>query len=257
MAARRNPLRPSRVSVWDLRIRERERRERHPIYVWQLPVRIAHWIIAGSIVVLSGTGYFIHHPFTGPAVDRATRGVNPGFLMGTVRNVHVAVGFVFVAALIARFYWAFVGNEWGHWRAYYPLKGWQRRGLRDTVRYYALLRNEPPPATGHNPLAGLAYVVLYAGLSIAALSGMSLYAWQYGRAPFPTLFGWTYNLLPIAQIRLWHFLLMFWFIAFLIHHVYSAVLIDIEEQNGELSSMVTGWKLEHWEPSQPEPPADE
>ena len=35
---------------------------------------------------------------------------------------------------------------------------------------------------------------------------------------------------------------MFWYIAFAIHHVYSAVLYDIEERNGELSSIITGYK---------------
>ena len=40
---------------------------------------------------------------------------------------------------------------------------------------------------------------------------------------------------------------MFWFIAFAVHHIYSAVLIDLEERNGELSSMITGWKIDNSE----------
>ena len=32
-------------------------------YVWQIPVRITHWLIALSIVVLSVTGLYIGHPF--------------------------------------------------------------------------------------------------------------------------------------------------------------------------------------------------
>jgi hypothetical protein len=35
---------------------------------------------------------------------------------------------------------------------------------------------------------------------------------------------------------------MFLLIAFTIHHVYSAVLIDIEERSGLVSSIVTGYK---------------
>ena len=37
---------------------------------------------------------------------------------------------------------------------------------------------------------------------------------------------------------------MFLYIAFAIHHVYSAVLYDIEERNGELSSIITGYKAD-------------
>ena len=33
------------------------------VYVWQLPVRITHWLIAGSILVLSVTGFYIGTPF--------------------------------------------------------------------------------------------------------------------------------------------------------------------------------------------------
>ena len=39
-----------------------------------------------------------------------------------------------------------------------------------------------------------------------------------------------------------HFLLMFVLRRVCVHHVYSAVLFDVEEHNGELSSIVTGYK---------------
>ena len=62
-------------------------------------------------------------------------------------------------------------------------------------------------------------------------------AWQ-------TLFGWTYSVVPIQQLRLLHFLLMFAFIAFTVHHIYSAMLVDVIERNGELSSIVTGYRTD-------------
>ena len=43
------------------------------IYVWQVPVRITHWLIVASIVVLSVTGLYIHGPFF-PAPDDRERG---------------------------------------------------------------------------------------------------------------------------------------------------------------------------------------
>ena len=78
------------------------------------------------------------------------------------------------------------------------------------------------------------------GLSI--ISGFGLFAWV-GRIPaWQTLFGWTYSLLPIEQLRLLHFLLMFVFGAFTAFHVYCSILIDVDERNGELSSIITGYK---------------
>jgi Ni/Fe-hydrogenase 1 B-type cytochrome subunit len=59
-----------------------------------------------------------------------------------------------------------------------------------------------------------------------------------------TLFGWTYGVIDIQHLRLLHFLLMFVFAAFTVHHVYSSILIDVEERNGEISSIFTGYKSE-------------
>ncbi len=43
-------------------------------------------------------------------------------------------------------------------------------------------------------------------------------------------------------MRLVHDIIMYLIIAFTVHHVYSAVLIDLEERSGLVSSIVTGWK---------------
>ncbi len=211
---------------------------RRAIYVWQLPVRIVHWTIVVALIVLSVTGYYIYHPFFsgsgGPGY--------PGFTMGTVRFIHEVAGFVFIAAVLFRVYWAFVGNRYSHWRGLLPVTAAQRRGLRDTLRYYFYRRRHPVPMNGHNPLAGLAYVLLYAFFVVSILSGLGLFAWVSRIPAWRTLFGWTWSVLPIEQLRLLHFLLMFLFVGFAIHHVYSSVLFDVEEHNGELSSMVTGYK---------------
>lgn len=213
---------------------------RHAIYVWDLPVRIVHWTIVLALIVLSVTGYYLHNPFLsgggGPG--------HPGFTMGTIRFVHEVTAFVFVAAVLFRMYWAFAGNRYAQWRALLPVTAAQRRDLRAMLRYYGFRRRHPPPTNGHNPLAGIAYVLLYVGFVLSILSGLGLFAWVSRIAAWKTLFGWTWAVLPIEQLRLLHFLLMFAFGAFAIHHVYSALLIDIEERNGELSSMTTGYKAE-------------
>jgi Ni/Fe-hydrogenase 1 B-type cytochrome subunit len=213
---------------------------RRTIYVWQLPVRVVHWTIVLALIVLSFTGYYIHHPFLsgggGPG--------HPAFTMGRIRFVHEVSGFVFIAAVLVRVYWAFAGNHYANWRALLPITAEQRSGVRDMLRYYFFVRREPPHGNGHNALAGVTYVFLYLLFFLSILSGLGLFAWVSRIPAWRTLFGWTYSLLPIQQLRLLHFLLMFAFGAFAIHHVYSAVLFDTEERNGELSSMVTGWKTD-------------
>jgi Ni/Fe-hydrogenase 1 B-type cytochrome subunit len=214
--------------------------DRRTVYVWELPVRIVHWVIVAALLVLSVTGYYLHHPFLGAAPG--TGPGHPGFTMGTVRFVHETTGFVFTAAVLARVYWAFAGNRYAHWRAVLPITARQRHDLADTLRFYTFLRRRPPSVNGHNPLAALSYTAIYGAFGLSILSGLGLFAWVIGRPPWTTLFGWTYHVLSVPTLRLAHFLLMFVFIAFTVHHVYAAILFDVEERNGELSSIVTGWK---------------
>lgn len=210
------------------------------VYVWELPVRIIHWTIVVTLIVLSFTGYYLHHPFLGAGAGSGPS--HPGFLLATIRSIHEITGFTFTAAVIARVYWALVGNRYSHWRGLLPLTAAQRRDLLETIRFYGLRRRRPPPTYGHNPLAALAYLALYVCLVLSILSGLGLFAWVIRVGPWTTLFGWTYGIVAIEQLRLLHFLLMFVFGAFTIHHVYSSILFDIEERNGELSSIVTGYK---------------
>ena len=41
--------------------------ERVRLYVWQVPVRVTHWVIVACIVILSVTGVYIADPFLIPA----------------------------------------------------------------------------------------------------------------------------------------------------------------------------------------------
>jgi Ni/Fe-hydrogenase 1 B-type cytochrome subunit len=221
--------------------REREiagRPARHAIYVFELPVRIVHWTIVLALIVLSITGYYIHHPF----VSGSGGPGHPGFTLGEIRFIHEATGFVFIAAVLFRIYWAFVGNRYVHWRGLLPITKTQRRDLVHAIRFYGFRERNPPLLNGHNPLAGLAYCALYLGFVLTILTGLGLYAWVLRTPPWTTLFGWTWSVMSISGLRLLHFLLMFIYGAFAIHHVYSAVLYDIEERNGEISSMITGYK---------------
>lgn len=211
---------------------------RHAIYVFELPVRIVHWTVVLALIVLSVTGYYIHHPFLSGSGFQG----HPGFTMGEMRFIHEVAGFVFIAAVLFRIYWAFAGNQYAHWRGLLPISKTQRRDLREMLRFYFFLRRRPVPLNGHNPLAGLAYVLLYVMFIVTILTGLGLYAWVIRRPPWTTLFGWTWSVMSVPTLRLVHFLLMFVYGAFFVHHVYSAVLFDIEEQNGELSSIFTGYK---------------
>ena len=99
------------------------------------------------------------------------------------------------------------------------------------------------PVTGHNFLAGATYTIVSIGMVGQILTGLLLTAWVLGIPPVTSFFGWG-SMIPggIQTVRMLHYLLTFLFVAFAIHHVYSAILVDYEERSGTMSSIFSGWK---------------
>jgi len=206
------------------------------VYVWELPVRITHWVIVLSIAVLGFTGYYLYYPF----IISGDRG---GFLMATMRFIHEIAGFSLFAAFIVRLYWFIMGNKWAGWRQFLPSTAAQRSDLFSQLRYYLFLRKDPVQRVGHNPLAGLTYVIIYFLIMLEILTGLLLFNRVVGGRVLGFFVNW---MLWFAGYRTWrqvHFLIMFAFLAFVVHHVYSAVLIDIEERSGLVGGIFSGYKF--------------
>jgi Ni/Fe-hydrogenase 1 B-type cytochrome subunit len=206
------------------------------VYVWELPVRVSHWFIFLPIVVLSFTGYYIHNPFI-VAKSSTT------FLMATMRFIHETAAFVFISAFLLRLYWFFMGNNWSNWRAFVPIHRRQWRGMGGMVAYYSFLRKDLAHHVGHNALAAVTYLLMFTFMFIEIITGLTLYTQVRGKWALGWLFGWIPRVIDIQHIRLAHFCIMFAFFAFVIHHVYSAVLVSWEERNGLIESIFTGYKF--------------
>jgi Ni/Fe-hydrogenase 1 B-type cytochrome subunit len=206
------------------------------VYVWELPVRISHWFIFLPIVVLSFTGYYIHNPFIVAKTSTT-------FLMATMRFIHEIAAFVFISAFLLRLYWFFMGNNWSNWRAFIPIHRRQWRGMGGMVAYYSFLRKDLAHHVGHNALAAMTYLLIFTFMLIEIVTGLTLYTQVRGKWVLGWLFGWIPRVIDIQHIRLLHFCIMFAFFAFVIHHVYSAVLVSWEERNGLIESIFTGYKF--------------
>jgi Ni/Fe-hydrogenase, b-type cytochrome subunit len=206
------------------------------ILVWERPVRLIHWTIFIAVIVLAVTGFYIGNPIL------VSGGAPTDFLMGTYRAIHVAAAWVFGVAVVARLIWAFIGNRYSRWDQFVPASRARRADIKTSFKYYLFMQRETPPGAGHNPLAGLTYLVLYAmfavqiwtGLALASLADPGSFLWSVS--------GWTFSIVPIPTIRFVHHLILWLTLGFIVHHVYSATLIDVEERSGVLSSIVTGWK---------------
>jgi Ni/Fe-hydrogenase 1 B-type cytochrome subunit len=206
------------------------------VYVWEWPVRTAHWLIALSLIVLTVTGYYLYGPFV-IATNRTD------YIMATMRFTHVTAGFVLMIAFLLRMYWMFVGNRWAHWDQFVPTRRSRWTDLVQTAKYYSFLRWRPTPNIGHNALAGAAYVVVYLLALIEILTGLALFSHVLGSRFWAAVTGWPLRLMDIQYVREIHFLLMFAFWMFFLHHLYSAMLVSKEEKTGVMESIFSGYKF--------------
>jgi Ni/Fe-hydrogenase 1 B-type cytochrome subunit len=207
--------------------------ERVRLYVWQVPVRITHWLIAGSIAALTVTGVYIADPFL----------IQPGgSVMTTMREVHIVSAIVLVLAGLWRTIWLLRGNRFARWSAFIPTTWTQFTELFRQAAFYSFIRREIPKVLGHNQLAASAYVVLVVLLVAEIGTGFVLYG-VLGIEPAATLFGWIRELIGLQTIRVIHHLAMWAILAITVFHVYSCMLVDNIEKNGLLSSIVSGYKF--------------
>lgn len=209
------------------------------VYVWQIPVRLTHWLIASSIIVLAVTGFYIGRPMItvpGPAGE--------SFFMGWVKVVHGYVAYVFLTAVVVRLIWMFTGNKYARWDKFLPVHRSRRHGLWPTIRFYLFAQRKPPGFVGHNPVAGATYSLVFGLYFLAIITGLML---RSASADVESPVRWFASLAPIIgglQVARWiHHGVMWLLLGFAVHHVYSAVLMSTVEANATMESIFSGYKF--------------
>jgi Ni/Fe-hydrogenase 1 B-type cytochrome subunit len=207
-----------------------------PVYVWDVVVRTTHWLIVGSVLVLAATGFYLGRPFVI---------AHGGFVTGWVKVVHFYTATVFTAAVLARLGWLFVSSSpYARWNQLVPTSRQRWHDLWGTFQFYTFLRRDPPAAVGHNPLAGVAYIAVF-GLYVTLIAtGLGLYSVDASIGSPSRLLAWVVPLVGGAQSTRWlHHVSMWLLLGFMVHHVFSAVLVARVEKNGCLDSIFSGWKF--------------
>lgn len=223
------------------------------VYVWELPVRIYHWINVLVMLTLIATGFFIANPLALQSQHEATG----KFTMGWFRYIHFAAAYIFLFNYIFRLYWSFVGNKYANWRQFIPTNFKFIKELWVIFKVDILMiRNKEHVAVGHNAMAGFIYFFAFLASLVQILTGFGLYA-STASWWFPRLFAWVPALLGgdilTRQVHHWT---MWFFILFAVIHIYLVFYHDYIEGRGEMSSMAGGYKFmedEKFEPATPAP----
>ena len=214
------------------------------VYVWELPVRIFHWLNVLALFVLIITGFLIANP---PALLSSAEATNL-HTFGIIRFIHFTAAYLFFFVMILRVYWAFVGNRYASWRAFWPFtkKNWKNFG--HVMKIDILLMNEKVEdvtkiSIGHNSVATLSYLIMFVLAIVQVVTGFGLYS-DMSSWWLPNMFDWV---VPFFggdfMVRNIHHTAMWLFIFFSIVHVYLVFYHDWLEGRGEVSSIFGGYKF--------------
>lgn len=210
------------------------------VFVWELPVRVYHWINAGSIVILCITGYLIGDPPNVHSGEEASY----RYLFGTIRFIHFVAAYVFLFNFIIRLYWGFVGNKYARWYNFIPTTKKYFRDMWQVLKVDIFLtKGTENLHVGHNPMAGFTYFMMFLAFAMQIVTGFGLYA-SMSNWWLPNLFKWVVGIFGSDfALRNWHHATMWFFIIFTMIHVYLVFYHDYVEGRGEISSMGGGWKF--------------
>lgn len=230
------------------------------VKVWDRSIRVFHWVNVLCVLALMIIGSAILYA---NALGISSDGKI------TLKIMHAYIGYVFAFNLIWRLVWGFVGSRFARWRAVVPfgpgyvgeLKAWWQ-GLRS---------GQAPTDPGHNPVAKLMLLALYALLigqmgTGLVLAGTDLYFPPFGHefAEWATGAGEDHSrlvgLLPGAKEMLdpegyaamrtfrepfiaLHKLFFWLMLSAAVLHVLAVVVEEVRHGNGIISAMITGKKI--------------
>jgi cytochrome b len=178
--------------------------------VWDLPVRIVHWLlvigIAGSYATHKlGVAYF---------------------------KYHLWFGYLVVVLAAFRILWGFFGTRHARFARFL-------KGPRATLSYFiALLRGSAPATPGHNPVG--AWMVLFLLLALVAQGVTGLFANDeiFNTGP---LYGYVTDALSL-RLTSWHRRLFDWILVAVALHVVAVVAHRLLAGHDLIGPMFSGKK---------------
>ena len=185
----------------------------HRTLVWSGKLRLAHWALALSTLVLIATGWLI------PAAPS---------IVETASDWHYLAAAVFTAALVLRLWLLISDKKSAGLVALMPGKK-SASGMVQMLRFYITLGKAPLPAWfAHNPLWAPIYLFAILTMLLLAATGMLMNG-------HPVLFN---IYLPDLHTGLAGILS-----AFAIIHVITVFMHDVKGTGSDISAMVNGHRI--------------
>lgn len=197
-------------------------------------VRVTHWLTAISMFVLVGSGLQIFHAFPsfGPKIPQQDffdppRMIRIGGWLAGALMWHFTFMWIFIGAGAAYLTYQFVTGRYK--MVLFTLK--DVPGVWPMVKHYFFFKAKPPVIEPYNPLQKLAYTstVLFGVASV--VTGLALFN--------AVQLSWLSRAMGgYSLVRVWHFIAMCGFLAFIPGHLLMVTLHGWSN----FVSMLVGWK---------------
>lgn len=219
-----------------------KKENRRIYYVFSPFLRLFHWLMVSSCLILFITGLFITHPISVMAAEPT---FTPMYT-DLIRNIHIIAAYVFSGSILFRVY-GFLINPGDRlmprmWEGHYY------RELIDVALHYSFLKYEHKPYL-RNPMARSSYGGFYVLAFVEILTGFAIY-YMDGTTWFANYILDAVNISNggIYMSRLVHHYVA-WFIVLIgVGHIYMVFRADLMDGEGEASSMFSGIKIYRHQP---------
>ncbi len=207
------------------------------IEVWDWQTRILHWLnailITSLVIIILGAEGVEEFGLGEPMED-------------WLKAIHAQVGRIFVITFTLRIIWGFMGNRYARWADIFPFTEDKRRAIVENIEWFLSgFRTKAPVYVGHNPLASLFYIAIFAVLMVQALTGLLLAGIEFGMFP-ASLFtaGLDEHSLEELEetIKQIHELGLWFVIFFFVAHMTGLIAHHLFDRGGLLGSMIHGKK---------------
>lgn len=202
---------------------------------WSVGYILDHWVRVLAIALLTFTGIYIHWPFISGGPE--------SFIMAWMRFFHFVAAYALILGLVLRVYMAFRSTFDADWKDFSIIEN--LKNIPDILGYYLFIKGSHKDYRKYNPLQALAYLFVGLVIIFTALTGAALYHGSlFGFIKCPDGFRWVSNILGgESYTRIWHILAMWFFIIFVLIHVYMSIMVTMINKDKTIWSIFTGYKL--------------
>ena len=183
----------------------------HDVRIWDLPVRLFHWLLAGMIAATAITGFLLDV---------------------TWLQVHILSGSAAGCLILARLVWGFTGTAYARFSSYDLKPAAVFRHLKD-IRHGRVERE-----AGHNSLGSWMVVALIAVVGFIVSTGLVVLGGQFKQGPLKSLLSFATG----GSIRELHETAAIVLLVLVGFHIAGAIFESLRTRENLPRSMITGNK---------------